>query len=394
PTPSPYPPAPPTYAPTGPPTYASPYPPAFGGPPPHPPTPRREPMSPRGRLGLAVFVIAALMGVLGYGFGRYMDSAGSPSTAAFEAAAPSTPVTQPAPLSGSEREPVAAVARVLSPAAVQINTSSGLGSGFIYDKSGLIMTASHVTGGAKDVQVRLADGTRLSGQVLGEDTSTDIAVIKISSPNPLPVAVLATGVKLQVGEMAVAIGSPFGLQQTVTAGIVSAIGRSTQTPGGVVPAIQTDAPINPGNSGGALANAKGQVIGINDSIANGGSSAQSGNVGVGFAIPIDIAKPVADKLAKGEVPTEGFLGVRGANAMGSRSGALLTNVEAASPAASAGLRNDDVVTAVDGVKVESMIDLAAVVRTHAPGDTVTVTFLRGGTAAVAHVTLTKAPPGN
>ena len=178
--------------------------------------------------------------------------------------------TVPGPVSDDEAEPAAAVAAALSPAVVQIETQAGLGSGFVYDESGLIMTAAHVVDGSTAVQVRLADGRLVDGEVLGADDATDVAVISIEGVDDLAVATLATGVDLQVGQMAIAIGSPFGLDQSVTAGIVSALGRTTETPGGAIPAIQTDAPINSGNSGGALADRQGRVIGINSSIITGG----------------------------------------------------------------------------------------------------------------------------
>jgi putative serine protease PepD len=316
------------------------------------------------------------------------DDGTTGATTSAAAAAGQTVSTQPGPVSGDSAEPAAAVAEALSPAVVQINTGQGLGSGFIYDESGLILTAAHVTSGATEVEVRLADGSRLAGPVIGSDDSTDVAVVKVAPSDDLPVAVLATGVELQVGQLAVAIGSPFGLDQTVTAGIVSAIGRSTQTPGGVIPAIQTDAPINSGNSGGALADRQGRVIGINDSIITGSAgSTGSGNVGIGFAIPIDIAKAVADRIVAGESTDAGFLGVEGADATGSRAGAAITSVQAGSPAAEAGVTAADVVTAVDGRKVSSMIDLAAAVRTKQPGDQVSLTVVRDGDERTVEVTL-------
>ncbi|MCU1452692.1 MAG: degQ [Acidimicrobiales bacterium] len=392
------PPRPPVYPPYGPqqppgqPTHGGPLP-TLGGPQPAPPAPPSRPA--RAWLGLAAVTILAVVAALGYGFGRWVDNT-SRTTVYAPVPAATTPVTQAAPLTGREAEPVAAIANAVGPSVVQINTDAGLGSGFIYknDASGsLILTASHVVTGASSVQVRLADGTKLSGKVVGSDPATDVAVVRVSAGHDLPAAVLATGVKPRVGQIAVAIGSPFGLQQTVTAGIVSAVGRSSETPGGVIPAIQTDAPINPGNSGGALANAKGEIFGINDSIATASGSAQSGNVGVGFAIPIDLAKPVADKLVAGISPTSGYLGVRGADPTGLQSGAVITTVEPGSPAQQSGLRPDDVVTAVDGTQVQGMIDLVATVRTHGPGETVTVTFTRGGKALTAQVKLV-APPGH
>lgn len=294
--------------------------------------------------------------------------------------------TVPGPVDPGDDEPIAAVAYALAPAVVQIDTSTGLGSGFIYDSSGLILTAAHVVDGTTDVAVRLGDGSRIAGTVLGSDASTDVAVVKIDGSADLPVAVLATGVDLRVGQTAVAIGSPFGLDQSVTSGIISALGRSTQTPGGAIPAIQTDAPINSGNSGGALADRQGRVIGINDSIITG-SQGTTGNVGIGFAIPIDIAKAVADKIVAGEEPTGGFLGVRGADGTGDRAGALITDVEPGTPAYEAGLEVDDLVIDLDGRKVTSMIDLVARVTTQMPGDTVELTVVRGGNEQAVTVTL-------
>ncbi len=338
-------------------------------------------------MAAAVLVAALLAGTAGGVAGATLADGGSVTAGAQAKAVDTTPVaTAVGPVDGDSTEPAAAVAAALGPAVVQIETQQGLGSGFVYDASGLILTASHVTDGASQVQVRLADGTKLTGQVLGEDASTDVAVVKIDPPDGLAVATLATGVDIQVGQMAIAIGSPFGLDQTVTAGIVSAVGRSSETPGGVIPAIQTDAPINSGNSGGALADRQGRVIGINDSIITGGSGS-TGNVGVGFAIPIDIAKAVADKIVAGESTAAGFLGVEGADATGNRAGAAITSVQAGSPAALAGLTADDVVIAADGNQVSSMIDLAAEVRTRQPGDEVELKVVRDGEERTVTVTL-------
>lgn len=361
--------------------------PAAGG------TPRRQ-RSKWSILGplLALLLLAgAVAGGIAVGRNHGTDTTSSVT------AVPNTPVTTAVPpLKGDSAEPALAVAKTLGPAVVQIETDSGLGSGFVYDASGLIMTAGHVTDGAKTVTVRLADGTKTDGKVLGQDDSTDVAVVKINPPDKLVVATLATGVPTEVGQTAIAIGSPFGLDQTVTAGIVSAVGRSVQTPGGVIPAVQTDAPINSGNSGGALADRQGRVIGINDSIATGssagsGGSGNTGNVGVGFAIPIDIAKGVADKVVGGQSTNAGFLGVEGADATGERSGAAITSVQNGSPADDAGITTDDVVVAVDGRKVSSMVDLAAAVRTHQPGDKVTLTVVRKGNERTVTVTLGTAP---
>ncbi|HEY4375591.1 MAG TPA: trypsin-like peptidase domain-containing protein [Acidimicrobiales bacterium] len=343
----------------------------------------------------AVFAAALLVGGVGYGVGRWSNEPSGDNTAANAPAASTQPiVTEPAPLSGNEAEPAEAVAKVLGPAVVQIETDEGLGSGFIYDKSGLIMTAAHVTDGASTVQVRMADGSEVRGNVVGEDPATDVAVVKIPAKANLPVATLATGITTQVGQTAIAIGSPFGLDQTVTEGIVSAVGRSTQTEsGGAFPAIQTDAPINPGNSGGALADRTGRVIGINDSIATASDSGsgQAGNVGVGFAIPISVAKPVADDLVAGRSPQAGYLGVNSPDTTTGAPGALVATVVAGSPAAKAGVHVGDSVTAVDSSKIETFLDLEATIRSHKPGDTVTLTVVRGGATHRLTVTLATAP---
>ncbi|CAN5904756.1 hypothetical protein BH23ACT2_BH23ACT2_22570 [soil metagenome] len=337
---------------------------------------------------LAAFA-AGLGGVLvGVGIGGSEDPVPATSAPGVE----TDPVsTVPGPVDPGSDEPIAAVAEALGPAVVQIETPNGLGSGFVYDKQGLILTAAHVVGNADDVVVRLADGTRSEGVVLGRDPGTDVAVVEIDGGDDLPVATLATGVDLSVGQSAVAIGSPFGLDQTVTAGIVSAVGRSTAMPdGGAIPAVQTDAPINSGNSGGALADLEGRVIGINDSIFTG-SAGNQGNVGIGFAIPIDIAKAVADKIVAGEPAETGFLGVRGADASAARAGALITDVEPGSPAAAAGIGVDDVVIAVEGSPVSSMVDLVARISTSQPGDTVSLTVVRDDGERDLSVTLGTAP---
>ncbi|WP_421120403.1 trypsin-like peptidase domain-containing protein [Aquihabitans daechungensis] len=400
--------APPTYAPRGaypradgppvagggqppawPPTGSSP----FTPPPAHPAPNRKQRRERRGSRGRGLVAVAALSALLAGAAGgaagvlaAQQDDAPPNTTAA-----QTTPVaTEVPPVSGDSSEPAAAVATALGPAVVQIETGQGLGSGFIYDASGLIMTAHHVVDGAETVDIRMADGTRVTGTVVGEDPSTDVAVVKIEPTEDMAVATLATGVTTKVGQTAIAIGSPFGLDQSVTAGIVSAVGRSAETPGGVIPAIQTDAPINSGNSGGALADRTGRVIGINDSIATGGGGS-TGNLGIGFAIPIDIAKAVADRIVAGQPTESGFLGVEGADATGSRTGAAITSVSAGSPADKAGLTTSDVVIAVDGKPVSSMIDLAAKVRTRQPGDTIELTVSTNGAQRVVEVTLETAP---
>jgi S1-C subfamily serine protease len=288
------------------------------------------------------------------------------------------------PIAGVRAEPVAAVARALLPSVVQIETPTGLGSGVIYRADGYILSAAHVVDGAEQVRVLTAEGRRFDGEVLGADPASDVAVIKVDASG-LPAATLATGAEVEVGQLAVAIGSPFGLEQTVTAGIVSAVHRTVVSPDGtsVRDMIQTDAPINPGNSGGALADRRGRVIGINDAIR----STSGGNVGVGFAIPIDTAAWVAERIVAGEPLVTGFLGVTGTEPSGDVAGALITSVEPGSPADQAGLRAGDVIVAVGSEQVQSMADLAARIRSLAPGTRVTLEVVRSGDRLELPVTI-------
>lgn len=267
------------------------------------------------------------------------------------------------------------VAKALSPSVVQIETENGLGSGVVYDEDGLILTAAHVVEGFEDVTVRLADGRRVDGRVVGSDRATDVAVVRAVDES-LPVARLGVGEPVAVGQLAVAIGSPFGLDGSVTSGVVSAIDRSVPINDGASTAsmIQTDASINPGNSGGALADRHGTVIGINDLIRT-----ESGvNSGVGFAIPIDIAASVADSLVKGAKPRLGFLGVTGTEPTGGPAGALITEVLAGTPAEAAGVERGDLIIGVDGRPIEDMSALGARIRLTHPGTVVTLEVIRNG----------------
>ena len=393
-------------APSSPPHAWEPRPPVHGTVPPPPPGPPPPPpgrgpsgASPRatksgGRVWKVVAAAMAILALLGTGFGVGAlvaddDSpSNTPSAPASATAAEQRP-PDPAPIEGTGDEPVADVAATVAPAVVQIEVGQGLGSGFVYDESGLILTAAHVVQGSAQVDVRLADGTRVDGEVLGADDGTDVAVVRIDPTGlDLSVASLATGVPVQVGQTAVAIGSPFGLDQTVTAGIVSAVDRSFPTAAGVVNVIQTDTPINPGNSGGALADRQGRIIGINDAILTGGTS--NGNVGVGFAIPIDTAVAVADRLAAGEDVQFGFLGVESRDTDGDTPGAQIVNVTADSPAAQAGIEEGDLVTQVGDDEVQSSVDLAAAIRSHQPGEDVDITFVRNDEEQTVTVTLASA----
>jgi putative serine protease PepD len=329
---------------------------------------------------LAAALIAAVLLATGYGLRAFSDRSSSTSTGVPTAGAPTAVAS--APLK-SGTEPVATVAKALLPTVVQLQTQDGLGSGVIYDKNGYILTAAHVVDGADQVTVRLSDGSELNGRVLGTDPGNDIAVVKVDRTG-LKAAPLALEVEPQVGQMAVAIGSPFGLDQTVTAGVVSATHRALPISQSVaVDAIQTDAPINPGNSGGALADREGRVIGINDAIR----SQSGGNEGIGFAIPITTAAASATRIVRGQPPASGYLGVSSQTQTQGHAGALVAQVLGGGPAAKAGMKVGDLITAVNGRSVQGADDLQAIVRSIQPGQQASVTLLRGGRQMTLTVTL-------
>jgi len=366
---------------------------AAAPPPPPPPGPLFQPAAPppRRRSPVLATLVAVSLAASGYAVARATqhNTTTIVRTIAPTSGATTTATLKPTTLATSSgaTEPIAAVAANLAPAVVQIETSQGLGAGFIYDTAGHILTAAHVVAGAGGtVTVRLADGTARNGTVIGADASTDVAVVKISLLGTnAKVASLAVGDPLQVGQAAVAIGSPFGLEQTVTAGIVSAVDRAMQTTNGAEDMIQTDAPINPGNSGGPLADLEGRVIGINDQI----ESASGSSSGVGFAIPIDTAKAVADKIVAGLPVTFAFLGVQsqdsGQGVVGN--GAQIISVESGSPAERAGLQQGDVITKIDGTTIQDATSLSARIRQSTPGSVVHLTVERNNSPVTITVTL-------
>jgi putative serine protease PepD len=342
-----------------------------------PPAGRRGPLR-------TLLVIVAAIGLLltGAGLNRLASQREATATSGG-----GIPVAAPAaPLPAGE-EPVAAVARTLGPSVVQLEVGDGLGSGVIYDKNGYILTAAHVTRGSQTVTVRLFDGTALRGRVVGSDDANDVAVVKVDHSGLRP-ASLALNSDIQVGQMAVAIGSPFGLEQTVTQGVVSAKDRSIPTDGGgAVDVIQTDTPINPGNSGGALADRRGRVIGINDSIR----SESGGNEGVGFAIPIDTAANSAAHIVKGEPIRTGYLGVSLNTPPLGRAGALVDRVMGGSPADQAGLEVGDLIVKLGDQPIQSSADLAAQVRRLSPGQSAVVHVIRDGKEQTVTVKLGQLP---
>jgi S1-C subfamily serine protease len=291
---------------------------------------------------------------------------------------------------------VAGIYKRVSPGVVYIasRTAQGQasGSGFVVDTDGTIVTNDHVVEGARSVSVRFTEnGDPIDAKVVGTDPSTDIAVLDIDESKveggvkPLR---LADSANLQPGEPAIAIGSPFGLQGTVTSGIVSALGREIQAPNGftISGIIQTDAAINPGNSGGPLLDGQGRVIGVNSQIATNGTDSNSG---VGFAVPIDTVKTVVPALKADGKIDRAFLGVSTTDAA-PRDGALVREVTGR-PAVSAGLRTGDLITKFDGKAIASASDLGQEVLTRKPGDTVKVVVERNGNSETVAVTLGTRP---
>jgi S1-C subfamily serine protease len=263
------------------------------------------------------------------------------------------------------------------------------GSGFVLDRRGDILTNAHVVDGARGVTVRFGDGSQVSAQVVGKDNSKDLAVLRVDpsevAVHPLP---LGDSGQVRAGDPVAAIGNPFGLDRTITTGIVSALQRQITAPDGftIDRVIQTDAAINPGNSGGPLINAGGQVIGINSQIATGGSG--DANVGIGFAIPIRTARQELGKLESGATVQHSFLGVQVTTGRG---GALVRTVQGGSPAAKAGLRRGDVIVSVAGKRIDGPDALVQAVGAGKPGQTISLVYLRAGARHTTQVQLAAQP---
>lgn len=259
--------------------------------------------------------------------------------------------------------------------------SQSLGSGVIISADGYILTANHVVEGADEIKVALANGSQeFTAKVIGADAPTDVAVLKITGKD-LPIVTIADSDNLEVGDVVLAIGNPFGVGQTVTMGIVSAVGRTALGINQYEDFIQTDAAINPGNSGGALVDAQGRLVGINTAIF----SESGGYQGVGFAVPVSLARSVMERLIKYGKVTRGYLGVDIQTLtpelsqefnLPDQSGALVTDIEPNTPAAKAGLKNGDVIREIDGKKITDSQQLRLLISQSVPGTKVTVKFLR------------------
>lgn len=370
------------------------------------PDPPVEPR-PRGRAAFAVGVVTASLlvgGSAGVGGAAAWSSlhedatstspASSTHTASQVIDTPNTPAAE-----GSVEQ----VAQKVLPSVVKIDVrgsqEGGSGSGIILSSDGQILTNNHVVelaGDTGSIRVSFSDGTSAAATILGTDPLTDTAVIQAENVDGLTPATIGKSGDLAVGEGVVAIGSPFGLDATVTSGIVSALDRpvdvGTDAAGNstTYPAIQTDAAINPGNSGGPLSDMAGNVIGINSSIrtASSATAEQAGSIGLGFAIPMDAVLPIVKQMADGETPTHARLGIsisdvadtQGNGATGAEvaEGAQVRNVSDGSTAASAGLVTGDVITKINDKLISSADSLVATIRSYRPGDTVTVTYVRDG----------------
>jgi putative serine protease PepD len=266
-------------------------------------------------------------------------------------------------------------------------SQQALGSGFVVDDQGHIVTNEHVVDGATSIEVRLWDGKTYDATLVGSDPSTDLAVIKVDAPESvLEPLTLASSDDVAVGDSVVAIGSPFGLENTVTSGIVSALHRQMNSPNNfsIDDSIQTDAAINHGNSGGPLLNSAGQVIGVNAQI----ESDSGGNDGVGFAIPSNTVKTIVSELISTGKAEHAYFGVSVETVNGT---VRVGEVRSGTPAEAAGLRAGDAILSVDGQKMTSSEALTSAIASKSPGDTISITYSRGGTTHTVEVTLSTRP---
>jgi len=354
--------------------------PAVAAPPP-PAPPRRSGLL---RPALAGGLVSATLLSAGlFGFGALEAGGGERAATGPAAAAPG--------LRPADRGDVGAIYAAASKGVVSVRTGGGSGTGFVIDRDGTVVTNAHVVGDASRVQLQFEDEARpVRAEVVGTDRSSDLAVLRVDpdrAPELRPLG-FANSDSVQVGQLAVAIGSPFGLEQTATAGIVSGLEREIRAPDGfqIDRVIQTDAPINPGNSGGPLLDERGRVIGVNSQIATGGGS--NGNVGIGFAVPSNTVQEVVPRLARGETIRRPFLGIATEPAAG---GARVASVTPGSPAARAGIEEGDVVVSVAGNEVRAPDDVASALSDRSPGDEVAVVVERGSERETLEVGLGTRP---
>lgn len=332
------------------------------------------------------------------------SSSGSPSPSVSSSSAPaSSGASAASALAGKGLPAVPGIVREVEPSVVTIRTQIGLGSGVVYKSDGTIVTDAHVVEDQQKqpfqtVEVQFADGKSSKAKVIGVDDITDVAVIKAERGN-LPAPEYVDELP-QVGEMDVVIGSPLGLTETVTAGIISGLHRnmppSKESPQGLIDLIQTDAPISPGNSGGAVVNGDGKVIGLSEAYL----PPSSGAVAIGFVTPAATVTDVADQLLKSGTVKHAFLGIRPADItpqvaqrfnLPTTRGALVVNVTSGSPADKAGMQAGDVITKLADKQVNNVTDLLAALRDKKPGDNIQVVVNRGGSSKTLQVTLADRP---
>ncbi len=368
------------------------------------PTPTR-----RGRAGFAAAVVATSL-LVGGGAGFGGAAAYSALSEDGNGGNSSQVRTSQVSTSAGDAEPqgaVAAVSAKVLPSVVKLDVSGrdgqGSGSGIIVSSDGEILTNNHVAEVGADggsITVSFDDGTKAPAEVLGLDPLTDTALIKAEGVSGLTPIALGESQSLQVGENVVAVGSPFGLDATVTSGIVSALNRPVDVgrdAGGnttAYPAIQTDAAINPGNSGGPLVDLEGNLVGVNSSIRStgGGLGGEAGSIGLGFAIPIDEVMPIVEQMRAGETPTHARLGITVSNVgdptgADVTEGAVIKELLDGSTGAKAGLEVGDVITRVDDRPIAGSSALVATIRSYRPGDEVTLTYVRDGSEKTAKLTL-------
>ncbi|GAA4697534.1 S1C family serine protease [Nocardioides conyzicola] len=386
-------------------------PPTYQAPPPYPgwqqPAPVNRHLPPRGRvpawLWPAVCVLALVIGVLGglVGGAAYEGLRDEPGT--FSGGLDDVDTVSEPPLA-ADNGSIAAVAQKMLPSTVQIvaeydgQAGGATGSGFVLDRQGHIITNNHVVADAASddgpIEVVDQEGNRYDATILGRSPVYDLAVLDVPKAKGLVPAALGSSRRLVVGEGVVAIGSPLGLSSTVTAGIVSALHRPVTTgdsgnDSSYINAVQTDAAINPGNSGGPLVNLRAQVVGVNSAIATTGGSVggESGNIGVGFAIPIEQVKITADQILRTGEARYPVIGAKVRTGKSDGTGAEVDSVQPDTPASAGGLQKGDVITEVDGARVTDGIALIVAIRTHQPGETVEFTVLRDGKQRSLKLTL-------
>ena len=350
------------------------------------PTPPPEPEPPRSRRGL--FVVAGALALVVLLVAAFLTGAVLRND---------TPAPKPNPNARLQgRTPIGAIYAKASPAVVSVRTRGATGTGFLFGRDGTLVTNAHVVGRSSTVAVRFGPNARsVEAQVLGVDPSSDLAVLKIAvsdTPNVDPL-VLADSSRVRVGDTAVAIGNPFGLDRTATAGIVSGLGRHIRAPNGVEidQVIQTDAPINPGNSGGPLLDTRARVIGVNSQIATAGQTG-NGNVGIGFAVPSNTVRQVIPRLKQGQTIDRPYLGVvTGRVSPGQPDGAIVRSVRPGGPGQRGGLQVGDVIIGMNGKRVNDPADVSSAIQGQVPGDTVTVQVRRDGQPVTLDVELGKRP---